>query len=322
LRLLIRKLEEAYNRQVEIEKQLRKELAAKAGADQGRADAEAALDAANDEISQANAQIRELSETGKGLCDRAVIAAHRNSAATTFEIAKGIVVLALIFINFRFAAQGMIHGILWAGMLVWSYIASVTVNKQRTTENIWFLVFAALSCLLLHRYILIQTGLKDDTFLRLFSGTGFLNCVVYICVILSGFLMTSHSWWRKRRIDDDAADSEIRAEYSAFNSPSLFPQVEITKGSGKIEQKPSADDEGREELYRGHEYLHILSAKDTLPDDMDAKIIYDSREDDPENGMIVFSVPNLDKLEQLQKHPDRKEKTTDKGKQKSGLDRQ
>jgi len=308
LRLLIRKLEEAYNRQVEIEKQLRKELAAKAGAEQGRADAEAALEVANAEIGCANVQIRELADAGKRLCDRAIIASHRNSAATMYEVAKGIIVLALIVFNFHLKAQGLICGMLWSGMMIWSYTASITFKKLRILENIWFLLFSSLSFYLLHRYNIVQICGVDDFLLRLLSGNRVLNYVAISCVMMAELIMTSHSWWRRKRIDDGAADAETKAAYSAFFNPQIFPQVEIVSGTGVIDRKTSTDDEGREELYRGHEYLHIVFGTDALPDDnKDAKIIYDDREDDSQDAIVAYSVVSLEKLEQL-KHPDRQEK--------------
>jgi len=119
-------------------------------------------------------------------------------------------------------------------------------------------------------------------------------------------------------MDDEEADAKIKAEYSAFANPVVYPQVEIKKGAGKVDDKTSADDgDDREELYRGHGYLLFRYTTDTLLEDKDAKIICNTREEDPEDGIVVYSVPNLEKLDQLkkriQKDPVGNDKTESKG---------
>jgi hypothetical protein len=235
-----------------------------------------------------------------------------------YEVAKGIIVLALIVFNFHLKAQGLICGMLWSGMMIWSYTASITFKKLRILENIWFLLFSSLSFYLLHRYNIVQICGVDDFLLRLLSGNRVLNYVAISCVMMAELIMTSHSWWRQKRMDDEEADAKIKAEYSAFANPVVYPQVEIKKGAGKVDDKTSADDgDDREELYRGHGYLLFRYTTDTLLEDKDAKIICNTREEDPEDGIVVYSVPNLEKLDQLkkriQKDPVGNDKTESKG---------
>ena len=319
LKQLLQKLTESYQVLIADNKQLRKDLADKAGAEQGRADAKAALDSANAEIAKANARIREIADAGKELCDKAVLAAHRNTAATTFEVAKGLSVLVLIIVNFCYNAQGMICGILWSGMLLWSYIASITSKRERILENVWFLLFTALSCFLLHRYILVQAGIQVDFFLGLFSGGKIQNYAVFSFIMFAEFLMTCWPLWHRKTMDDDETGSKIKAEYAAFSNPPLFQRVEIVPGIGKID-KSSADDD-REERYHGHEYLLILRGADALPEGKfkDAKVVCDTRGEDGENAIVVYSVDSLSMLDLMMDWKKKKPCVPDKTSKNSKL---
>lgn len=295
--------------------------------EQGRADTTAALKKANGTIDAANDTIKTLCTAGKALEEQAVIAGRRNTAATTFEVFKGVLLLLLVVAGFLCCWQGWLPSLLWAGLLIWSYCSSITTKRTKTLENIWFLLFYLLSLFLL----LVAVGtlpVSISVVRALFGlfgqGTPFVGHVcavagVVICQIASIF------WHRFGIMDtkendterEKKRDSRIKSAFKAFTGIGEFGTVSVPASPLRKEyDKPVFSDSEREERSRGREYYLIVSGSEALPDQCKgAKIVCDTREDDKENPIVVYEADSLSMLE-LMRDWNKKPQTPEKGPKK------
>lgn len=253
-----------------------------------------------------------------------------------FEVVKGIFMCIIVFIGIRYCWQGWIYSLLWIGLLVWSYIGSVSGKRAKIIENIWFLLFCSLLCLLLCASTkMFKNRIVIDSVFKIFSASEsslfdhylFVSAVVIFHVAA----VFSHRIRILGTLENDTAsekkhDKKIRSLFNEFHTQTVFRSMASRDIKLREEYNISAFSEAdRAARFIDHEYILIVKKESSENQDLrGATIICDTSSEDNEYPIVAYSVESITDWEKLREAL-RKQKTKTKeqriSKSQTGHDR-